>query len=274
ELLPHIGIARCPRWQSAFAQERKDHRYYGIVADTIDQGFEYGYFTLKDSCSEIRAIQPFFVNDQDLLTGTSPKIRAFAAFIRRFWPRFLRMRTLMIGCAAGEGHLDAADETSRLLAADSLASAIPDQARRLKTKLVVFKEFTPADRAALACLPAKGFTRIPSMPMTRVKLNCASFEDYLRNVLSRNMRSKLRRKFKESEQLASLEMRVVTDVAPYINEIYPLYLAVYEKSSLHFEKLTPEFFCQLGQEMPDKVLFFLWFRGNDVVAFNLCMTEA
>src|SRR5262249_32274348 len=119
ELLPHIGIARCPRWQSAFAQERKDHRYYGIVADTIDQGFEYGYFTLKDSCSEIRAIQPFFVNDQDLLTGTSPKIRAFAAFIRRFWPRFLRMRTLMIGCAAGEGHLDAADETSRLLAADS-----------------------------------------------------------------------------------------------------------------------------------------------------------
>src|SRR5262249_46638095 len=151
--------------------------------------------------------------------------------------------------------------------------AIPDQASRLKTKLVVFKEFTPADRAALACLPAKGFTRMPSMPMTRVKLNCASFEDYLCNVLSRNMRSKLRRKFKESEQLASLEMRVVTDVTPYINEIYPLYLAVYEKSSLHFEKLTREFLCELGQKMPDKAQFFLWFRGNDIVAFNLCMTD-
>jgi predicted N-acyltransferase len=111
------------------------------------------------------------------------------------------------------------------------------------------------------------------MPMTRVKLNCASFEDYLRNVLSRNMRSKLRRKFKESERLASLEMRVVTDATPYVGEIYPLYLAVYERSSLHFEKLTPEFLCELGQKMPDKVLFFLWFRGNNIVAFNLCMTD-
>jgi len=273
EILSRTGVGRCPQWLSAFAQERKDHRYYEIVEDTIDQGFEYGYFALKDGCGEIRAVQPFFVNDQDLLTGTSSKIRKLAAAVRSLWPRFLRMRTLMIGCAVGEGHLDAGDEVPRFLAADSLASAIPDQARRLKTKLVVFKEFTLADRAALTCLLDKGFTRIPSMPMTRVKLNCASFEDYLRNVLSRNMRSKLRRKFKESERLASLEMRIVTDVTPYIAGIYPLYLAVYERSSLHFEKLTPEYFCELGQKMPDKVLFFLWFRGSDIVAFNLCMTE-
>src|SRR5215472_13921939 len=68
EILSRTGIARCPHWASAFARERKDHRYYEIVEDTIDQGFEYGYFALKDGCGEIRAIQPFFVNDQDLLT--------------------------------------------------------------------------------------------------------------------------------------------------------------------------------------------------------------
>jgi len=64
---------------------------------------------------------------------------------------------------------------------------------------------------------------VPSMPLTQVRLDLATFEDYLRNVLSRNMRSKLRRKFKESERLASLEMRVVSDVTPYIDEIFPLY---------------------------------------------------
>jgi predicted N-acyltransferase len=273
ELMSRAQLEQSPAWSCAFADERKDHRYYEIVEDTIHQGFEYSYLALRDRDGVIQAIQPFFVNDQDLLSGTSPNIRRFASVIRRFWPRFLRMRTLMIGCAAGEGHLDAEDGKTRFLAANSLASAISDHARRFKAKLIVFKEFKTADRAALSCLRTTGFTRIPSMPMTRVELNCANFEDYLRNVLSRNMRSKLRRKYKESERLASLEIRVVTDPTPYIDEIYPLYLAVYEKSSLQFEKLTPEFLCKLGQKMSDKVLFFLWFHGKKIVAFNLCMVS-
>ncbi len=177
----------------------------------------------------------------------------------------------MIGCAAGEGHLDADDEASRSIVANSLGSAISGLARQLKARLLVFKEFTTADRAALSCLLDRGFARMPSMPMTRRKLDCTSFEDYLRNVLSRNMRSKLRRKYKELERLAALEMRVVTDVTPYIDDIYPLYLAVYNRSSLHFEKLTPEYFLKLGQNMTDKARFFLWFKDGKLVTFNLCL---
>jgi hypothetical protein len=241
------------------------------VEDTIDQGFDYQYFALKDEGGEIRAVQPFFINDQDLLAGTGPKIRNLTGYIRRIWPRFMRMRTLMIGCAAGEGHLGAGDEPSRLLLAENLAQALPGHARHLKTKLIVFKEFMAADRPVLRRLQDRGFTRIPSMPMTRVSLGFANFEDYLRNMVSRAMRSKLRRKYKASERRGSLEMRIVTDVTPYIADIYPLYLAVFEKSKLHFEKLTPEYFCQIGQKMPDKVLFFLWFHNGKIVSFNLCM---
>ena len=273
ETMSRAELECCPHWSSAFAGERKDHRYYEVVEDTIHQGFDYRYFALKDEGGEIRAIQPFFINDQDLLAGTSPKIMKMVSSVRRLRPRFLKMRTLMIGCAAGEGHLDAQDGMSRCQLASNLASGISDHARRLGTKLIVFKEFTAADRVALSCLAESGFTRLPSMPMTRVRLNFASFEDYLRNVLSRNMRSKLRRKFKESERRASLEMRVVTDVTPYIDDIYALYLAVYDRSSLHFEKLTPEYFCKIGQNMPDKALFFLWFHEGKVVCVNLCLTH-
>jgi hypothetical protein len=34
-------IARCRRWSRAFAAERKDRRYYEIVASGIRQGFDY-----------------------------------------------------------------------------------------------------------------------------------------------------------------------------------------------------------------------------------------
>ncbi len=272
EVISRAELECCPHWPAAFADDRKDRRYYEIVEDTIDQGFDYGYFALKNDAGEVSAIQPFFINDQDLLAGTSPRIMKMVSGFRRFWPRFLKMRTLMIGCAGGEGHLDAGDGTSRLLVAKSLAAGISREARRLKSRMLVFKEFPRVDRPALSCLKQNGFTRIPSMPMTRLRLDFRNYEDYLRT-LSRNTRSQLRRKFKELGERASLEMRVVTDITPYIDEVYPLYLAVYEKSSLQFEKATPEYFCKIGQNIPDKALFFLWFLEGKIVAFNYCLAH-
>src|SRR6516165_109755 len=59
-------LRTCPYWQRAFASQHKDHRYYDLIDDTIHPEFEYLYFVLKDLQGEIRAIQPFFVLDQDI----------------------------------------------------------------------------------------------------------------------------------------------------------------------------------------------------------------
>ncbi len=273
EVKSSAEIQNTPAWASAFANQRKDSRYYDLVEETIQQGFDYRYFVLTGEGGEVRAIQPFFILDQDLLAGTGQRIGKAANAIRRFWPRFLRMRTLMVGCAAGEGHLDAAGDGKRFEIARSLGAAVMDHARRLKASLIVFKEFTVEDRAALACLKERGFTRIPSMPMTRRRLNFTSFEEYMRNVLSQKFRAQLRRNCKRSAERAKLEMRVVTDIAPYIEEIYRLYLPVYERSHLKFEKLTPEYFRQIGKVMPDKALFFLIIKDEKIVSFNLCLKK-
>ena len=271
EVKSRAEIQSSRAWKAAFANQRKDSRYYELVEETIRQGFDYHYFVLTAESGEIRAIQPFFILDQDLLAGSGRQIAKAAGAIRRIWPRFLRMRTLMIGCAAGEGHLDACDEAMRFEIASSLGAAIAQQARRLKAALIVFKEFTIEDRAALACLKERGFTRIPSMPMTRRMLNFTSFEEYMRDVLSQKFRAQLRRNCRKSAERAKLEMRVVTDITPYIEEIYRLYIPVYERSHLKFEKLTPEYFCRIGQAMPDKTLFFLMVKDEKIVSFNLCM---
>ena len=258
-------------WLRAFAGQRKDRRYFELVEDTLREGFDYYYFVLTGEGGEVRAIQPFFLLDQDLLAGTGPRIAKFAEAVRRVFPRFLRMRTLMVGCSAGEGHLDAEDEGTRAAIARSLGSAIREEARRLKAALIVFKEFTAGERAALACLKEQGFTRIPSMPMTRRQLNFANFEEYMSKALSQKFRAQLRRNCGRSAERAQLEMRVVTDITPYVEEIYSLYLPVYEKSNLKFEKLTPEYFCKIGQSIPDKALFFLMMKDGKVVSFNMCL---
>src|SRR5436853_7792599 len=100
-MVSRADLALHPHWRTAFACERKDHRYYEIVEDTIRQGFDYRYFILKDRSGTTLAIQPCFLLDQDLLQGAGAKLGKIAELVRRLWPNFMCVRTLMVGCAAG-----------------------------------------------------------------------------------------------------------------------------------------------------------------------------
>jgi hypothetical protein len=273
ELVSRTELAYCPRWKQAFGHQRKDHRYYEIVEDTIQQGFDYRYFVVKDGSGAVRAIQPCFILDQDLLQGAGPQVGMFAELVRRLWPRFMRVRTLMVGCAAGEGHIDATEESSRRALARALAYAIVGHARNSRAPLIVLKEFPAEYRASLGCFRKHGFTRVPSLPMTRLNINYSSFEEYMNRALSGAMRRNLRRKFRAAMQAPSIEMSVVGDVTPMIEDIFPLYLNVYDRSKLRFEKLTREYFCSLGKLMPDKVRFFVWRQNGRIVAFTACMIQ-
>jgi predicted N-acyltransferase len=270
-LVTRAELAQVPRWTRAFADQRKDHRYYEIVEDTI-RGFDYRYIVVADAGGTVRAVQPCFVLDQDLLQGAGRGIAGFAARLRRYWPRFLYLRTLMVGCAAGEAHIDA-DAASAPAAMALLAPAIPALARELDAPLIVLKEFPARYRAALACFLRAGFTCIPSMPTTSVSIAYPSFDDYMSRALSSKTRKDLRKKFRAAEKSASIAMSAVADIGAVIDDVYPLYLRVYERAKLRFERLSKDYFCRLGREMPDKVRFFVWRQDGRIVAFALCMIE-
>jgi hypothetical protein len=160
----------CRHWPRAFASQHKDRRYYEIVEDTIHPEFEYLYFAIRNPEGHISAIQPFFILDQDILAGIHPRFSPLIDAIRRRWPRFMRMKTIMVGCVAGEGHLDGENVTDRGAAARRLAGAIVGHARALGARLIVLKEFPEHDRIALSSFIREGFTRIPSMPHTRLSI--------------------------------------------------------------------------------------------------------
>jgi predicted N-acyltransferase len=266
-------LARLPIWHRAFSHLRKDRRYYEIVEDTICPEFQYRYFGIRDRRGKLCAIQPFFILDQDLLTGVGPGLKTLVDRVRRFWPRFLVMKSLMVGCAAGEGHLPSAEAGANGRDAALLSGSILRLARQEKASLVVLKEFPAQYRTALSCFLQRGFTRIPSMPMTRLNIAYESFDDYMRKALKSSTRKKLRKKFEAAEESVPIELEVATDVSSSIDEIYRLYVQVFRRSKLHFEKLTKFYFRELGLRMPDKVRFFLWRQQGKLVAFAVCLTE-
>ena len=265
-------VSRLPRWSRAFAGGRKDHRYYELVEDTLTDGFRYSYL-MVESGGDVRAIQPCFIVDQDLLGGISGFAKRCFDAVRRVWPRFMRARTLMVGSSAGEGRLDAGDMLDTALAG-ALADALPQLAREQSCVMVVLKEFPARYRAALACLGAAKFTRIPSMPMTKLALPYKNFDDYVRSKLSATTRATLRRKLRVCARAQPpVTLEVMHDARGIADEIHPLYLNVFARSALQFEKLTKEFLSEIGARMPDRTRFFVWRQGECAVAFALCLVD-
>jgi len=260
-------------WTSTFTDQRKDHRYYEILDDTLRDNFEYRYFAIVDNSGHVRAIQPFFLVDQDILEGLGAERNYWILLVRRFYPRFLKLRALMVGCSAGEAHLAATESLPVSIVAETLSHGIVKQARALNAQLIVLKEFPSRYRSALHCFVQRGFARAPSMPMTILDIEYASFDAYMEKALKSSSRKKLRKKLEATAGVSDIRMSVTDDAASFVDEIYPLYLQVFERSRMQFEKLTKGFFRQLGQRMSDKVRFFAWRRGNVLVAFSLCMVQ-
>jgi len=264
------GLQNCDAWPRAFQNKCKDHRYYEIVEETLQNDFEHYYLSLEDSSGNVRAIQPVFFVRQNLVEGVPGKTRSVVDAIRKIFPRFLTMRVLMVGCAAGTGDLGACDEKDHASVADALQASLRTYARQNKASLVVLKDFPAKYRSALETFVLNGYARIPSMPMTRLSLRYENWDEYFRT-LSKATRKDLRRKFRKAERAAKIEMEVVSEIAPFVDEIYPLYLAVHERSPLKFETLTKEYFCAIAERMPGRARFFVWRQSGKIVAFSFCL---
>jgi predicted N-acyltransferase len=98
-------------------------------------------------------------------------------------------------------------------------------------------------------------------------LDFSDFEGYLKSRVSYMTRKNLRRKFRKAQSGPPIEWEVVTDISPYVDEVYPLYRQTLSRSEFRFQELTKSYLCELGHRMNDRVLFFLWRQQGRIVAF-------
>ena len=270
-ILTLASVRQLEAWQRAFRDQCKDHRYYELIEETLANDFEYRYAVIEDRIGQIRAIQSIFFVRQNLVEGIRGFFRRVVDLVRKKFARFLTMRVLMVGCAAGAGEVGACSPEDKKFVAEALGATLRSCGRTNKASLVVLKDFPANYRSTLAVLSEKnGYTRVPSMPMTRLELSFQNFDEYLQT-LGYVSRKSLRRKFRKTERAAKIDMEVVNDISPHIDTIYPLYLQVHERSAMKFETLTKDFFCRISQTMPERTRFFIWRALGKIVAFSLCL---
>ena len=251
----------------AFTSRSKDFRYYEVLESTLTEQFEYRYLLLHDPDSGECAVQPVFFVEQDPLAGLPAGLRALFDPIRRRWPGFLILRMLMVGCAAGEGELD---HPQPWLPA-ALHAALEAYRRQAGAAIILLKDFPSTYRRDLANFEQQGYQRAPSMPAAELRLDFASFEDFMTHRLGKVFRKNLRRKFKALRTAPEITMEVRNDAGELAEQIYQLHLQTFSRSKFTFEKLNKEYFEAIGKRMPDRVRFFLWWQEGRLIGFNLCL---
>src|SRR5258707_1320383 len=85
----------------------------------------------------------------ELPPGPPGGVRGIVGLIRKKFPRFLTMGVLMVGCAAGEGHLGACDSKDEPWVAEALPATLKIYARKNKAGVIVLKDFPAKYRAML-----------------------------------------------------------------------------------------------------------------------------
>jgi hypothetical protein len=256
-------------WEAGFGSRAKDARFYHIAEDCLMDQFAFRYLVMRNARTGEAALQPALVVEQDAAAGLPKVARNLVAVVRKAFPRFLRLKLLMVGCAAGEGHPGSAERW----ALQALHEALPRVARGAGAPVIVLKDFPAEYRPVLGPVFERDYGRVPGMPAATLDLEYASFEDYLQNKVGKVYRKNLRRKFKKLEAAPSITMEVIADGTEVAEELFALYWQTFERSEFQFEVLSREFFERLGSDMPDKTRFFIWRQEGRIIAFNVCLVH-
>jgi hypothetical protein len=258
-------------WRVTFATGHKNLEYYQLIEETLGIGFTYRYLVLFDLDERAIALQPLILVDQDLATSINGRIGRTIKFVRSRVPRFMQARMLMAGCLVGEGKLGLISDVDPNFASELLARALRLFARAEDVSMIAIKDFPVRLRKELDPLTRGGYTRIDGFPSLYLDLDFASVEDYMRQRLTRVTRKGLRRKLKKTAAVVPpIRLEVLTDCSGVIDEIYPLYLNVVQRSEVKFEVFTKEYFLEAGRRMPGRFRYFIWRRAGKAVAFCFC----
>lgn len=271
QLVSNFSDAHILLWKQGYGNSYLQYPYYQLVHNTLDHQFEH-YFLVFQTKKSKKYVQPMFLVEQNICEGLSPNIKKI---LTKYLPhKLLNTKILMIGCSTGEGVLFAShgDHEAVLI----LQQTTRQVAQQLGAALIVFKDFPASYRPILQSLSIQhGYVRVPSFPACAIELApYRGFTDYMKQTLSRKTRKDLYRKFRKAERLGGFSMEVIDDFTPVVDEIYPLYRQVIERSNFKFEVLTRDYFIGLRAALEDKGRFFIW-RDSEgkIIAFNLCMLD-
>jgi hypothetical protein len=234
------------------------------------------------ACRSGPAGLPVFFTRFDLLTTLERPARKRLARLPFFarWSRLLRFSTCFVGTTVTEyAPLPAGPSPEALLDA-VLAGCADGQSLTIIKDLPASSPLLPEEdnafSARLAALAEdKGFIAVEGQALAYVPVDFKNVEAYL-DRLSAGRRKDLRRKLKK-RSLLEVETVPLGDArfsdAALLDELYAMYLAVFDQSDIHFDLLSRDFFAALLRPSAIEGVVFLYRHGGRLAGYNICLIQ-
>lgn len=222
-----------------------------------------------------------FLAELDLFTTADGKVKGFyerhkgllPAFIRRF----LKPRVIFIGTTVSEYALFPYGIEPMTLK-DSVVSKLNESGLRFLIikdipleSYLLSEEENEFSRQLISHLKNNGFFILYGQALAYVPVNFNSTEEYLQR-LSRSRRKDIKRKLRSFSEISIEQIKTGTDffTDSTIDLLYGLYLNVYKKSGIHFDKLALSFFKKVFRDKNNGGIVFLYRHQDRIIGFNLC----
>ena len=271
--IAEVDAAAWDQVVATLAHPYLDRRFLGVVERTLTEPGRFWYAVWRDASNSAVAIAVYSVFDVDggLFFSEAAQTR-LASWRKTLGQRLFTFRLLLVGTpvTTGESGLAFLPETN-------VAELLPDVDRLAKkfgreagAYFVTVKEYTQATRGSVAGLESLGYRYAESALTWMLENRFTSFDDYY-NSRTKRTRANMRKYMKRFSDAGLTtvqflgERDAVADRFP--DSAHALYVAVFQKAAIKFERLPAEFFREIARAFGDDSQWTFVFRGDEIVGF-------
>jgi len=259
------------QWNDCFPASLEDWDYYLAVEKAGIAEFRWRYLALYEGRT-LLAVAPAFITHYSLDTTVQGVGKRLTEKLHRLWPGALQVALYAIGSPVAEqcnaGTASHVPEHQRRHLLSQLLSMARNDADSFGIGLLAVKDAPIADQHWVQTCHDAGLQSMPSLPSSTLPVQFGSIEAYLSS-LGKSTRKDLRRILRGPAP--RIEWRHnIDDVLPDIMRLYEATLA---RSDLQFERLGPDYFTGILQQLEKRAVCVLYWIDEQLVAFNLILLD-
>lgn len=251
----------------------KSHAYLRAIEASEIAGVRYYFPVVLDQSGTLVAHACVYVVDTDLSQLLPNQLSPITKFIRKLWGRFLIFKVTDCATPLSTGNSISVDRLfDKASLVSHLAEAVETIAAREGSKLVVIRDFLSTELAEFDVLLRKGYKLVSNMPLARVRVRWASYDEYLSSMRAR-YRTDVKRRLRRARSTGQ-RVRKREQFAESAGLWAAQALTVQEKTKgFKRESLTPAYYNSMDTFLGDNSMLVVAERAGNAVAHGMLLQD-
>lgn len=263
------------RWDelSGHSAVIRSHAYLDAIEQSGINDCRYYYPVVYNHNDEMVAHACVYTISTDLSQLLPARLQRWVNKLRRVWPQFMSVRITECASPLVAGHgisIRAGEDRGALLG--ELNNAINAIARSANSGLIVVRDFLTDERNDADELLRHGYALQMNMPLARIPVRWASYEDYLES-----MRTRYRKDVKRRLQKSIANGQQVQRISEFGDHAHTwaaqAQVVLARAQRFKRERIGPAYYANMDRKLGDQSLMLVACRDARMVAHGMVLTD-